>query len=145
MLRLELCQDKQSSNLAHACLLVLTLTPVGLTLWQAPKHTRKRNTPENAGTRLSPKSAISGVLRFRVCFGALLDRNKEHPRTQHTRKRRFSGRSIIRVFECVAFSGALCSPLNTRVKGERSRSGEGRLQGSGVWRQQLKERDLEGA
>ena len=46
------------------------------------------------------------MLRFRVCFGALLDGNKEHPKMQHTRKRRFSERSIFCVFGCVAFSGA---------------------------------------
>ena len=71
------------------------------------KSTRKRNTPENAGNRLFPESAFSGVLRFRVCFGALLEGNKEHPKTQHTRKRRFWEQSITCVFGCVAFSGAL--------------------------------------
>ena len=80
--------------------------------WQAPKSTRKRNTPENAGNRPFPESAFSGVLRFRVCFGVLLEGNKEHPKTQHTRKRRFWKQSITCVFGCVAFSGALCSPLN---------------------------------
>ena len=51
-------------------------------IWQAPKSTRERNTPENAGNRPSPESAFSGVLRFRVCFVALLEGNKEHPKTQ---------------------------------------------------------------
>ena len=57
--------------------------------WQAPQgSTRKRNTPENAGHRPFPESAFSGVLRFRVCFGALLEGNKRapenaaHPKTQ---------------------------------------------------------------
>ena len=84
-----------------------------LTLILLQKFGRRQNTPENAGTRPFPKSAISGVLRFRVLFGALLEGNKEHPKTQHTRKRRFSERSIICVFGCVAFSGALCSPLKS--------------------------------
>ena len=67
------------------------------------------------------KSAISGVLRFRVCFGALLEGNKEHPQTQHTRKRRFSERSIFCAFGCVAFSSAFYSPLNNdRPCGENS-------------------------
>ena len=79
-------------------------------IWQAPKHTRKRNTPENAANPPFPESAISGVLRFRVCFGALLEGNKEHPKTQHTRRRRFSERSIFCVFGCVAFSGAFPCP-----------------------------------
>ena len=79
--------------------------------WHAPKSTRKRNTPEIAGDRPFPESAFSGVLRFRVLFGALLEGKKEHPKTQHTRKRRFWERSITCVFGCVAFSGALCSPL----------------------------------
>ena len=79
--------------------------------WQAPKSTRKRNTPENAENRPFQKSAFSGELRFRVCFGALFEGNKEHPKTQHTRKRRFSERSVFCVFGCVAFSGAFCSPL----------------------------------
>ena len=55
---------------------------------------RKRNTPENAGNRPFPESAFSGVLRFRVCFGALIEGNKEHPQTQHTRKRRCWEQSI---------------------------------------------------
>ena len=84
--------------------------------WQAPKSTRKRNTRENAGSRPFPESAFSGVLRFRVCFGALLEGNKEHPKTQHTRKRRFWERSITCVFGCVAFSGAFCSPLTPSLK-----------------------------
>ena len=75
-------------------------------IWQAPKSTRKRNTPENADNRPFPESAFSGVLRFRVCFGALLEGNKEHPKTQHTQKRRFWKRSVTCVFGCVAFSGA---------------------------------------
>ena len=37
---------------------------------RAPKHTRKRNTPENADFRNGLFSAFSGVLRFRVLFGA---------------------------------------------------------------------------
>ena len=37
---------------------------------RAPKHTRKRNTPENADSRNGQALAFSGVLRFRVCFGA---------------------------------------------------------------------------
>ena len=69
------------------------------------------DTPQNADIRRIPESAFSGVLRFRVCFGALLEGNKEHPKTQHTRKRRFWEQSITCVFGCVAFSGALCSPL----------------------------------
>ena len=32
--------------------------------WQAPKSTRKRNTPENASNRPFPESAISGVFAF---------------------------------------------------------------------------------
>ena len=35
------------------------------------------------------------------------EENKEHPKTQHTRKRKFSERSGTCVFGCVAFSGAL--------------------------------------
>ena len=72
--------------------------------WQAPKNTQKHNTPKNAENR--PFN-----LRFRVCcvfgcvFGALLEGNKEHPKTQHTRERRFSERSVFCVFGCVAFSG----------------------------------------
>ena len=42
------------------------------------------------------------------------EENKEHPKTQHTRKRRSSTVSRICVFGCVAFSGALCSPLRGR-------------------------------
>ena len=49
------------------------------------------------------------MLRFRVCFGALLEGNKEHPKTQHTRKRRFWKRSTTCIFGRVAYSGALCS------------------------------------
>ena len=37
---------------------------------RAPKHTRKRNTPENADFWSGQFSAFSGVLRFRVLFGA---------------------------------------------------------------------------
>ena len=35
--------------------------------------------------------------------------NKEHPKTQHTRKRRKLTAPKICVFGCIAFSGALCS------------------------------------
>ena len=70
-----------------------------------------QNTPKNTTNWLFQKPAISGVLRFWVCFGAFLEGNKEHPKTHHTRKRRFSERSSFCVFGCVAFSGALCSPL----------------------------------
>ena len=49
---------------------------------------------------LFPKSASSGVLRFRVCFGALLEGNKEHPKMQHTRKRSVPERSHFCVFRC---------------------------------------------
>ena len=87
-----------------------TSAPQCLFFWQAPKSTRKRNKPKNAGNRPFPESGLSGVLRFRVCFGALLEGNKEHPKTQHTRKRRFWEQSITCVFGCAAFSGA-CSPL----------------------------------
>ena len=82
-----------------------------------PKFGRRQNTPENA---THPKTQLidrSQNLRFRVCcvfrvcFGALLEGNKEHPKTQHTRKRRFSERSVFCIFGCVAFSGAFCSPL----------------------------------
>ena len=45
------------------------------------------------------------------CFSA---ENKEHPKTQHTRKRRKLTVPKICVFGCVAFSGALCSPLRGR-------------------------------
>ena len=51
------------------------------------------------------------MLRSRVCSGTLLEGNEEHPKTQRTRKRRFLERSVFCVFGCVAFSGALCSPL----------------------------------
>ena len=37
---------------------------------RAPKHTRKRNTPENADSGNGRLLAFSGVLRFRVLFGA---------------------------------------------------------------------------
>ena len=37
---------------------------------RAPKHTRKRNAPENADFWNGLFSAFSGVLRFRVLFGA---------------------------------------------------------------------------
>ena len=75
-----------------------------------PKSTRKRNTPENAGNRPFPESAFSGVLRFRVLFGALLEGNKEHPKTQHTRKRRFWEWSITCVFRvCCVFGCSLFS------------------------------------
>ena len=70
--------------------------------WQAPKSTRKRNTPENAGNRPCPDSAFSGVLRFRVCFGALSEGNKEHPKTQHPRTGKGSPTCV---FGCVAFCG----------------------------------------
>ena len=54
-------------------------------------------------------------LRFRVCcvFGCVLPppwRRTKSTR-KRTRKRRVSKRSITCVFGCVAFSGALCSPL----------------------------------
>ena len=39
---------------------------------------------------------------------------KKHPKTQHTRKRRKLTAPKLRVFGCVAFSGALCSPLGGR-------------------------------
>ena len=49
-------------------------------------------TPENAGNRPSPESWFSGVLRvFGSCFGALLEGNKEHPKTQHTPENADSG------------------------------------------------------
>ena len=38
---------------------------------RAPKHTRKRNIPENADSGNGRAPAFSGVLRFRVLFGAL--------------------------------------------------------------------------
>ena len=76
------------------------------------KSTRKRNTPENAGHRPFPESAFLGVLRFRVCFGALLEGNKEHPKTQHTRKRRFWKRSMTCVFGCVCVFGCFLAPAN---------------------------------
>ena len=37
-------------------------------LCQAPKSTRKRDTPENADSRNGQVPAFSGVLRFRVLF-----------------------------------------------------------------------------
>ena len=37
---------------------------------RAPKHTRKSNTPEIADSGNLRLSAFSGVLHFRVCFGA---------------------------------------------------------------------------
>ena len=80
---------------------------------QAPKSTRKRNTlPKTQVIDRSQKK-----LRFRVCcdFGRVLvpfwEGSKEHAKMQHIRQRRFSERPIFCVFGCVAFSGALCSPL----------------------------------
>ena len=61
---------------------------------------RRQRAPENA---THPKTQVTDRpqnLRFRVCcvFGcslfSLLEENKEHPKTQHTRKRRFWKRSI---------------------------------------------------
>ena len=40
---------------------------------------------------------------------------KTHPKTQHTRKRRYLTVPRICVFGCVAFSGALCSPLKVAL------------------------------
>ena len=37
---------------------------------RAPKHTRKRNTPEIADSGNGQLLAFSGVLLLRVCFGA---------------------------------------------------------------------------
>ena len=91
-------------------LALLTIESFLLT-WQAPKSTRKRNTPENAGNRPFQESAFSGVLRFRVCFGA------QHPKTQHTRKRRFWKRSITCIFGCVAFpKGPKIEKIQSRLK-----------------------------
>ena len=39
---------------------------------------RRQNTPENAGDRAFLESAFSGALWFHVCFGPLLEENKEH-------------------------------------------------------------------
>ena len=73
------------------------------------KSTRKRNTPENADSRNSHFSAFSGVLRFRVLFAPLQEgAAKSHPKTQHTRNRRFWERPMICIFGCVAFSGVFC-------------------------------------
>ena len=72
---------------------------------------RHQRAPKNAVNRPFPESAFSGVLHFWVCFGAPLEQNKEHPKTQHTRKRRFWERSITCIFGRVAFSGALYSPV----------------------------------
>ena len=58
------------------------------------KHSKTQHTHTHIRKRTktdpSRKSAVSDVLRFRVCFGALLAGNKERPKTQHTQKRRFS-------------------------------------------------------
>ena len=78
------------------------------------KSTRKRNTPENAGNRPLPESAFSGVLRFRVCFGALLEGSKTQAKKQHTRKRRFWERSVTCIFGCEAFS-ALFGACQTKI------------------------------
>ena len=48
---------------------------------------------------------------FSGVFGALVEGDKERPKTQHARKRRFSERSFFITFcRCVAFRGAFCSP-----------------------------------
>ena len=57
------------------------------------------------------------ILLSKCCIqiGTIIsEENKKHPKTQHTRKRRQSTISRICVFRCVAFSGALCSPLRGR-------------------------------
>ena len=53
---------------------------------------RDQNTPEKT-THLQTQNENRSELRFRVCFVALLEENKEHPKTQHTRKRSSSERS----------------------------------------------------
>ena len=57
------------------------------------------------------------VAFFRVCFGALLEGNKEHLKTQHTRKRRISG-----VFVEAAFLGVLRFRVFSSDKKEHKRN-----------------------
>ena len=64
---------------------------------------RRQNTPKNANDRSFQESAISGVLLYRVCFGALLEENTEHPKSQHTRDRRWSIVPRICNFKCLRF------------------------------------------
>ena len=64
--------------------------------------------PENAIHPTTQKTDHSEILRFLVCIWRRLTRKKAHPKTQHTRKRRFS--EVQWNFN-LAFSGALCSPL----------------------------------
>ena len=78
--------------------------------WQAPKHTRKRNTPENAGNRPLLESAIAGVLRFRVCRGALSEENKEHPKNATHPKTQILGTvDCLRFRVCCVFGRSLFS------------------------------------
>ena len=56
---------------------------------------------------VSNKAPSQGLLFGTFCS----EENKEHPKTQHTRKRRQWTVSRTCVSGCVAFSGVLCSPL----------------------------------
>ena len=68
----------------------------GASLDRSISFGRRQNAPENATHPKTQAFDHFKNLRFRVCcsfgrvFGALLKGNKEHPKTQHTRKRRFS-------------------------------------------------------
>ena len=68
---------------------------------------RRQKAPKNVGNRLLPESAISGELRVgpRVCFSALLEGNKEHPKTQHPENAGFLNNQRS-AFSGSAFSGA---------------------------------------
>ena len=77
---------------------------------KAPKYTRECNTPENADSRLFRESAMSGVLRFPVCFGALLDgeqrgsAKRNTPESADSRNNRLSAFSGVLRFRVCALS-----------------------------------------
>ena len=83
--------------------------------WQAPKHTPKRKHTRKcmpAGNRQFPESALSGVLRFRVYFRAPIRPEQRAPENATHPGNADSGNcQLPAFFGCVAFSGALCSPL----------------------------------
>ena len=74
--------------------------------WQAPKHTRKRHTPENAGPGPFPQSAISGVLRFwrPLRREQRTPENATHPKMQILGTVNYLRFRVCCVFGCSLFS-----------------------------------------